>query len=282
MPVSHSRFQEILRDYRPLEFEVLERQEFYRLSMHHALKNRSRLWLSLRTTSCYFPEHPFTIVDLGTYPGSLLRFLRRILSPDRCRLIGVGLMISDEFTQAIEKDCSAEIHRVNLDPRSEQMARKGDPTRIPIDDGKADLVFALEIIEHLVSPSHLLAEAFRILAPGGHLLITTPNVARIGNVLKLMVGRSNFDRLVPIDYEHPEDEWRPHFREYTLSEIETFLQGVGFEVVESRHFLGHDTRYNIKSPAQRIIDCVKLPFYAIPHFRTNLLVLGRKPERNGD
>ena len=162
------------------------------------------------------------------------------------------------------------------------MTRKGYPTQIPIDDGKADLVFALEIIEHMVSPSHLLAEAFRILAPGGHLLITTPNVARIGNVLKLMVGRSNFDRLVPIDYEHPEDEWRPHFREYTLSEIEMFLQGVGFEVVESGHFLGHDTRYNIKSLAQHIIDYVKLPFFAIPHFRTNLLVLGRKPEGNGD
>jgi len=250
--------------------------------MHHALKGRTRLWLSLRTTSRYFPAHPFTVVDLGTYPGSLLRILRRLLSPDRCRLIGVGLMISKEFTQAIKENCSAEIHRVNLDPRSEQMAGKGYPTRIPIEDGKADLVFALEIIEHLVSPSHLLAEAFRILAPGGHLLITTPNVARIGNVLKLMVGRSNFDRLVPIDYEHPEDEWRPHFREYTLSEIEIFLQGVGFEVVESRHFLGHDTRYNIKSPAQRVIDFVKLPFFAIPHFRTNLLVLGRKPEGNGD
>ncbi len=282
MPLSYSRFRQILRDYRPLEFEVLESQEFYRLPMHHALKSRTRLWLSLRTTSRYFPAHPFTVVDLGTYPGSLLRFLHRLLSPDRCRLIGVGLMISDEFTQAIKEDCPAEIHRVNLDPKNEQMARKGDPTRIPIDDGKADLVFALEIIEHMVSPSHLLAEAFRILAPGGHLLITTPNVARIGNVLKLMVGRSNFDRLVPIDYEHPEDEWRPHFREYTLSEIEMFLQGVGFEVVESRHFLGHDTRYNIKSPTQRIIDCVKLPFYAIPHFRTNLLVLGRKPEGNGD
>ena len=271
-----------MRDHKPLEFEVIESQGVFRLPMHHALKNRARLWQSLRATSRYFPADRFTVVDLGTYPGSLLRFLRRLLSPDRCRLIGVWLMISEEFTQAIREDCSAEIHRVNLDPRNEQMAGHGYPTRIPIEDGKADLVFALEILEHMVSPSHLLAKAFRILAPEGHLLITTPNVARIGNVFKLMVGRSNFDRLVPIDYERPEDEWRPHFREYILSEIETFLQGVGFEVVESRHFLGHDTRYNIKSPAQRIIDCVKLPFYAIPHFRTNLLVLGRKPEGSGN
>ncbi len=140
MPLSYSRFREILRDYRPLEFEVLESQEVYRLTMHHALKNRPRLWLSLRATSRYFPADPFTIVDLGTYPGSLLRFLRCLLSPDRCRLIGVGLMISEEFTQAIEKDCSAEIYRVNLDPGSEQMTRKGYPTWIPIDETETPYV----------------------------------------------------------------------------------------------------------------------------------------------
>ena len=82
MPLSYSRFREILRDYKPLEFEVLESQGVFRLPMHHALKGRTRLWLSLRTTSRYFPAHPFTVVDLGTYPGSLLRFLRRLLLPD--------------------------------------------------------------------------------------------------------------------------------------------------------------------------------------------------------
>ena len=278
MASSDRRFRQILRDYEPLTFEALGSQaQRFRLPITYVLKNRTRFQLVLGTALSYFPTGPVTAVDLGTFPGSFLRLLRRFFPPERCHLIGVGLMISEEFSRAMKDDCDAEIYRVNLDPRNEQIRQKGYPTRIPLEDGKVDLAFALEVVEHLVSPSHLLAEAFRILAPKGHLFITTPNVSRIGSVFKLLIGRSNFDRLIPVDYDCPDDEWRPHFREYTLAEIEHLLEGVGFEVVESCHFLGHDTRYGLKSCTQRIVDFLKLPFYAIPHLRTNLLLVGRKP-----
>ncbi len=132
-------------------------------------------------------------------------------------------MTSDEFRRAMAEDSGAEILTVNLDPRNDQLRSKDYPTRIPLDDGSVQVAFALEIIEHLVSPSHLFAEAFRICSPGGHLVVTTPNVTRIGNVFKLLIGRSNFDRLIPVDYEDPCAEWRPHFREYTMAEIADFF-----------------------------------------------------------
>ena len=106
---------------------------------------------------------------------------------------------------------------------------------------------------------------------------TTPNVTRIGNVFKLLVGHSNFDRLIPLDYEHPEDEWRPHFREYTLAEVCESFQRAGFQVVEARHFLGEDTRYNMKTISQQLINLAKCPFYVVPHLRGCLLAVGRKP-----
>ena len=146
-----------------------------------------------------------------------------------------------------------------------------------MEDGSVDFAFVLGVIEHLVSPSQLLAEASRILTPGGCLLVTTPNVTRIGSVFKLLVGRSNFDRLIPLDYERPEDEWRPHFREYTLAELCECFRLAGFQVVEARHFLTWDTRCNEKTIAQQLIDLAKIPFYTIPHLRGNLLVVGRKP-----
>ncbi len=281
MTISLRRFNEVVREYEPLPFEDFSpADQRFQVRMHHVLKNRDRLWLALRTAGRYLPSGPMTVVDLGTYPGSLLRLLRRLL-PQRCRLIGVGLMISDEFRRAMAEDCGADILTVNLDPKNDQLRGKGYPFRIPVDDGTADVVFALEVIEHLVSPSHLLAEAFRILAPGGHLLVTTPNVTRIGNVFKLLTGRSNFDRLVPLDYEHPEDEWRPHFREYALPELSDLLRRPGFSVVEARHFLGEDTHCNVKTVRERLIDLAKVPFYVVPHFRGSLLVVGRKPAHPG-
>ncbi|MEE9231531.1 MAG: methyltransferase domain-containing protein [Acidobacteriota bacterium] len=278
MRISRRHFNQIVRDYQPLPFESFSPTDRrFSVRMHHALKNYDRLWIALRAAARYVPPGPLTVADLGTYPGSLLRLLRRLLPPETCRLVGVGLMISDEFRQAMAEDCGAEILTVNLDPRNDQLRGKRYPTRIPLNDGSVGLVFALEVVEHLASPSHLFAEAFRILAPGGYLLVTTPNVTRIGNVLKLLVGRSNFDRLIPVDYEHPEDEWRPHFREYTLAEVCDFFRRAGFQVVEARHFLGEDTRYNVKTISQRLIDLAKCPFYVVPHLRGCLLAVGRKP-----
>jgi len=277
--ISLYRFKQLIRDYEPLPFEVISStlQLRFRVPMHHALKNYNRLSLAVRTAAHYFPPGPLTVADLGTYPGSLLRLLRCLLPPDKCRLIGVGLMITDEFRRAMAEDCAAEILAVNLDPSNDQLRGKGYPTRIPLEDGSVDFAFVLEVIEHLVSPSHLIAEAFRLLAPGGYLLATTPNVTRIGSVFKLLVGRSNFDRLIPLDYDHPEDEWRPHFREYTLGELCECFRLAGLHVVEARHFLTKDTRYNVKTLSQRLIDLAKIPFHLIPHLRGNLLVVGRKP-----
>ena len=47
--------------------------------------------------------------------------------------------------------------------------------RIPVDDCSLDVVVATEVIEHLNNPNRLITEAFRVLVPGGRLVITTPN-----------------------------------------------------------------------------------------------------------
>lgn len=279
--IRRGEFARFVREYEPLAFEVIastERQRF-RVPMHHVLRNRDRFWLTLLAASRYFPPGSFTVADLGTYPGSFLRILRHFLPPQQCRLIGLGLMISDDFSQAMATECGAEIATVNLDPRNDQLRGKGYPTRIPLEGGSVEFVFALEVIEHLISPSHLFAEAFRICAQGGYLLVTTPNVTRIGNIFKLLIGRSNFDRLTVPDYENPEDEWRPHFREYTMAEISDFFRQAGFQVVERHWTIAEDTYYNVKSMTQRLIDLAKLPFYVVPHLRGDLLVVGRKPIR---
>lgn len=274
--ISHRRFERLARNYQPLPFEAFPPTDArYRIPMHHVLKNADRLWVALRTAGRYMPPDPAAIADLGTYPGSLLRLLRPLVPSSR--LIGIGLMTSDEFRRAMAEDCHAEILSVNLDPKNDQLRGKGYPTAIPLEDGSVDFVFALEVIEHLVSPSHLLAEALRVLVSGGHVLLTTPNVTRIGNVFKLVIGRSNFDRLIPLDYDRPDDEWRPHFREYTLGEVCALLARTGFSVLEARHFVDNDTRYNVRGVTQRLIDLAKLPFHAVPHFRGSLLVVGRKP-----
>lgn len=277
--VSRKSFRAVMESYDPLPFEVADPSDpRFNIPMHHMLKNEDRFWKTLKVASEYFPEGDFAVADLGTYPGSLLRLLHRLLDPDRVRLFGVGLLTTDDFKQALAADCDAGILTVNLDPRNDQLKDKGYPTRIPVEDDSIDFIFGLEVIEHLVSPSHLISEAYRICRPGGHVLVTTPNVTRIGNVFKLLVGISNYDRLIAPDFLDPDDEWRPHFREYSLKEISDYLSHAGFRIERPMQLFMNDTRYNVRSFRQRLIDAAKRPFFVIPHLRENLLVVARKPK----
>jgi SAM-dependent methyltransferase len=62
----------------------------------------------------------------------------------------------------------------------------------PFKDGYFDAVFAGEIIEHLFDPDHFLDEIYRVLRPGGVLVLTTPNLASIHNRIALVFGYQPF------------------------------------------------------------------------------------------
>jgi SAM-dependent methyltransferase len=57
-----------------------------------------------------------------------------------------------------------------------------DLVRVPLRDGAADVVLCTETLEHLERPWRFAAEVSRILRPGGTLLLTTPQMARMHQV----------------------------------------------------------------------------------------------------
>ncbi|HET9073076.1 MAG TPA: methyltransferase domain-containing protein [Solirubrobacteraceae bacterium] len=50
---------------------------------------------------------------------------------------------------------------------------------LPLADAAFDLVWASEVIEHVADTGHWLSEVRRVLAPGGELLLSTPNHTRL-------------------------------------------------------------------------------------------------------
>jgi len=112
--------------------------------------------------------------------------------------------------------------------------------RFPYPDGHFSTVLCCELIEHLVGdPMHLMSEVNRILKLGGHLVLTTPNVAGLRGISAILQGyHPGFFPAYLRPSDSGEVEAR-HNREYTPREIRMLLENSGFEVarLETGEFL---------------------------------------------
>jgi len=114
-----------------------------------------------------------------------------------------------------------------------------------------DCAVFTEVLEHLhyyYVPT-ILARINRSLKVGGHLILTTPNIASLFRRLRLILGRQ------PI--------YKYHVREYTMSEVLTMLMEVGFDIVKAYYSAVNDLTYIGAEPEEyskisRYMDLVKI------------------------
>jgi SAM-dependent methyltransferase len=101
----------------------------------------------------------------------------------------------------------------------------------PYPDAHFATVLCCELLEHLpADPMHMMREINRILKPGGHLVLTTPNIASLRALAGILQG---FHPMLFPAYIRPKESGEAdarHAREYTAPEIKTLLEGSGFEV----------------------------------------------------
>jgi 2-polyprenyl-6-hydroxyphenyl methylase/3-demethylubiquinone-9 3-methyltransferase len=68
------------------------------------------------------------------------------------------------------------------------LAVRADAARIPLADGVADAVSAGEILEHVPDPAAVVAEACRVLRPGGRLVIDTLARTALARLVAVTIG----------------------------------------------------------------------------------------------
>jgi len=95
-----------------------------------------------------------TILDVGCGTGALWGYVRNQFAS----YVGADAVRYDDFPAQLE------FHTINL-----------DTGRIPVADGFADVVAAVEVIEHLENPRLFARELTRLAKPGGWIVVTTPN-----------------------------------------------------------------------------------------------------------
>ena len=165
-------------------------------------------------------------LELGANP-----YFTTILLRDFTKL---DLTLANFFTDGLPSSGLQHITYTPIDggePQSAALAFDHFNTEtepFPYPDASFDVVFFCEIIEHLLmDPLHVLREIHRILRPDGSLILTTPNVARLANVARLISGANIYD---PYSGYGP---YGRHNREYNRHELHLLLTYAGFEPDQS-------------------------------------------------
>ncbi len=102
----------------------------------------------------------------------------------------------------------------------------------PYPDAHFATVICGELIEHLFEdPMHLMSEVNRILKPGGHLVLTTPNIAALRAISGILQGyHPGFFHAYIRPAEGTGEVDARHNREYAPREIHQLLENSGFAV----------------------------------------------------
>lgn len=124
---------------------------------------------------------------------------------------------------------------------------------LPFRDAAFDAVVFAEVVEHL--PPHavpdVLHDIARVLAPGGRLVLTTPNLASWTN--RELVARGHSPQQSPA---RTIDGTFGHLRLYTMAELVTLLEGAGLHVRRRDFF---DQVAVAISPVRRLLAAATSP-----------------------
>lgn len=102
--------------------------------------------------------------------------------------------------------------------------------KLPFEDDSFHYIIFNEIFEHLrINPIQTLREVNRVLHPDGTMILSTPNLYSVRNVVHLLMGRG---------FDNPYEQFRKletighmgHVREYSVKQVKDFLENTGFKV----------------------------------------------------
>lgn len=117
-----------------------------------------------------------------------------------------------------------------------------DAPRLPIRPGSVDVVVMSEVIEHLVDTDSAIEAAHRVLAPGGSLLLSTPNLAAWYNRGLLAAGVQPVFSEVSLRsvFGRPGSQVAGHLHMFTRRALVEFLAAYGFSCVKVAGARYHD------------------------------------------
>ncbi len=213
-----------------------------------------------------FKDYPISrFLDIGCGDGSFGAVLKEQLGIKEV----YGLDISELAVKtAKENGIIADV--ANIDSQD-----------LPYRSDFFDAIFCGEVIEHIYSPDHLLSESYRILAPSGLLVMTTPNLASWFNRISLLLGYQPIFSDISLDHSYGHLwplEPMGHLRLYTHKALVKLIEAYNFRILKT---LGIGINYKIGfGQRHRLLARIANTIFKGPSINSGILVVAVKDSKD--
>lgn len=240
------------RQFQGVYDEIIKGNNFVEYADYYE-QNRGRYEQTLKEITRLDLPKPCSILEFGG--GQMLLLMSRLYGDG-----GVLADVSSAFADSL--DVGDELGFVECDLSHDE---------VPFRD-EFDLVVLAEVVEHMVLPLHeVLAKILPALRPGGLMLITTPNLYRLRNCVRMLTGGHLFCPLVRTE----RGRGIGHPLELSAENLRVHLELAGYEVVDMRL-----EQYQNRGASARA-DLGRRLAYPLqrmrPLWRDNLIAVARRP-----
>lgn len=181
--------------------QYLKRRESNRLTRYRLRRRTDKI---IELIKKYIgSEKKLRLLDIGAADGAMLSVLRKQFG----------------FKRTIGVEPNVDLVRAKKDSDIELINSEGE--KLPFAEGEFDVVLISAVIEHVNEPSRVISESYRVLSPGGLLIVITvvPWMDRLAEKLKFFPPMLHC-----------------HFHRFNLKRLKKMLEGNGFRISELGKF----------------------------------------------
>ncbi len=181
-------------------------------NLNYFLAQKNRYLMDLNFVKFYYKYGK--ILEVGSIPCHFTALLKQIGYPV------IGLDLNPNRAKELIEKYNLTVIKCDVDNE-----------KIPFENNTFGFIIFNEVFEHLrTNPISTLKELHRILKNDGILMLTTPNLYSLINIIMFLRGRGFNDAYDEFEKLHKIGHVG-HIREYSTREVKKFLVNTGFKII---------------------------------------------------